>query len=91
MSRNTLVCQFGDDRFYNLNPKIGFFFFTKKIDRKINNLLKVLKLSSLEAELKSVSSNRSDATKSIKKYLRPEWQKRSPIKDVFCRYGAYHS
>lgn len=27
----------------------------------------------------------------LKKYHRPDWHKRSPIQDPFCRYGVYYS
>jgi hypothetical protein len=98
---------FGKGGIYNLDFGTGFFFFTKTLDQMIDRLIaipaissikipnlssvNILDFSSMAIELNGSANNRSDGTKPLKKYCRPEWQERSPIKDVFCRYGAYCS
>lgn len=45
-----------------------------------------------EEAIKRESINpRIGDTERLKKYYCPEWQKRSSINDVFCRYGSYYS
>jgi|GEM_PF-3198662 len=41
--------------------------------------------------LKEPANNRNAEAHWLKKYRRPEWQKRSQIMDVFCQYGTYYS
>lgn len=40
---------------------------------------------------KEPANARNNETQWLKKYRRPDWQKRSPIMDVFYRYGGYYS
>ncbi len=42
-------------------------------------------------ENKEFERERNTGTPWLRKYRRPEWQKRSPVWDVFCRYGGYYS
>jgi hypothetical protein len=107
MSSKPSVSHSGNGGFYNLGSGIGFFFFTRNLDQMVNSLMNIpeissinlpniseinlINFSSMAMELTSLSHIRSDGTKALKKYRRPEWQNRSPIKDVFCRYGLYYS
>jgi hypothetical protein len=107
MSSKPPVRHSGNSGFNNLGSGIGFFFFTRNLDQMVNSLMNIpdissinmpniseinlINFSSMAMELTSLSNIRSNGTKSSKKYRRPEWQKRSPINDVFCRYGFYYS
>ncbi len=107
MSSKPPVRHFGNGGIYNLDSGIGFFFFSRKLDQMIDRLMSIpgissinlpnlssvnsLDFSSMPIELNGSANIKSNETKSLKKYCRPEWQKRSPIKDVFCRYGVYCS
>jgi hypothetical protein len=107
MSSKPPIRHSGNGGFYNLGSEIGFFFFTKNLDQMINSLTSTLEISSnnkpnisavnlidfssMAMELTGLSHIRSNGIKASKKYRRPEWQKRSPINDVFCRYGLYFS
>lgn len=93
--------------FYNLDSGIGFFFFTKNLDQMVNSLMNIPDISSINMpnvsainlndfssmamELTDLSYNGSNGAKTPKKKRRLAWQKRSPIKDVFCCYGLYYS
>jgi hypothetical protein len=97
----------GNGGFYNLDSGIGLFFFTSKLDQMVNRLMSVpgissmnipnlssidtLDISSMEIELNGSTNVGSDGAKPLKKHCCPEWQRRSPINDIFCRYGAYCS
>jgi hypothetical protein len=93
--------------FYNLGSGIGFLFFTRNLDQMVNSLtnipdissinmpnisaINLIDFSSMAMKITGLAHIRSNGTKASKKYRCPEWQNRSPIKDVFCRYGLYYS
>jgi hypothetical protein len=92
--------------FYNLSSGIGFFFFTRNLGQMVNRLMSIpeistinipnisainlIEFSSMAMELTDLSYIRNDRTRASKLYRGPDWQKRSPIKDVFCRYGLFY-
>lgn len=107
MSKKQSVRHSENDEYYNLSSGIGFFFFTRNFDQMVNSLMNIPDISSLNMPNISVinlidfssmamkltghSHIRSNGTRDSKFYPHPDWQKRSPIKDVFCRYGTYYS
>ncbi len=96
-----------DGEFYNLDSEIGSFFFTKNYEQMINSLMNIpdissinipnvseinlIGFSSISMKLTGHSHIRSNGNRESKIYRPPDWKKRSPIKDVFYRYGGYYS